>query len=111
MREGNVTLGKCRITPIKVGQLGDVICHFCGRYYSEGCIETTFHSDEAKEEYQTMCIRCFLDAPEIKEMARVGNNEQTLNALVKKWDVDYKKALKRKLAINDKRKPLIGKAY
>jgi hypothetical protein len=109
MREGNVTVGKCRITPIKVGQLGDVRCPFCGRYYSKGCIETKFHFDEAKEEYRPMCIRCFLGAPEIKEMARVGNNEQTLNALVKKWDVDYEKALERKLAINDKRKPLIGK--
>ena len=101
-------MGKCRITPIKVGQLGDVRCPFCGCYYSEGCIETTFHSEEAKEEYRPMCIRCFLGAPEIKEMARVGNNEQMLNALVIKWDVDYEKALERKLDMNDKRKPPIG---
>jgi hypothetical protein len=49
-----------------------------------------------------------LGTPEIKEMARVGNNDQMLHALVKKWDVDYEKALELKLAINDKRKPPIG---
>jgi hypothetical protein len=94
-----------------VGQLSGVRCPFCGRYYSEGCIETTPNSDEVKDEYRPMCIRCFLGTLEIKEMARIGNNQQMLNALVKKWDVDYEKALEIKLAINDKRKPLIGKPF
>jgi hypothetical protein len=98
-------VNKFKITPIKVGQLGDVKCPFCGRFYSEGCIETTPPSDRAKEEYRPMCIRCILGAPEIKEMAMVGNNEQMLDGLVKKWDVDYEKALERKLAMSDKRKP------
>jgi hypothetical protein len=97
-------VSKIGITPIKVGQLGDMKCPFCGRFYSEGHIETTPHSNEAKEEYRPICIRCFLSAPEIKEMARAGNNMQMLNALVKKWDIDYAKALERKLVMNDKRK-------
>jgi hypothetical protein len=80
-------VGKCRITAIKVEQLGDVMCPYCGRYYSEGCIETTFHSNEAKEEYRPMCIRCFLGAPEIKEMAMVGNNEQMLSVSFKKTTI------------------------
>jgi hypothetical protein len=45
----------------------------------------------------------------MEEISSVGNNGQIFAALIKRWDIDYKKALECKLSKKSKRKSSIVK--
>ncbi|MCW4030252.1 MAG: hypothetical protein NWE92_11470 [Candidatus Bathyarchaeota archaeon] len=89
---------KSKITPIEIGKLSNVKCSICGRFLSE-------YSIKGNGKYPTMCTRCVLNTPAVKEIASTGNNERILAALVKQWDIDYEKELEKKFAKIIRRKP------
>ncbi|MCW3999536.1 MAG: hypothetical protein NWE93_04805 [Candidatus Bathyarchaeota archaeon] len=75
---------------IKIGELSDVKCPLCGRFFPENQLEIP-------GEVPAMCVRCVIDAPVMRQIASDVNNSALLDDLIANWDDAYKKALHRKL--------------
>ena len=89
-----------------VGELSDVKCPLCGRFYSkkEAAIKTIAKEDQ-EDGLKTvnMCIRCLWTAPDIAKHIDPVKKKSWLQWITD-YDFTYDKALERKM--NKKLKPL-----
>ena len=88
-----------------VGELSDVKCPSCGRFYSkkEAAIKTIAKEDQEDGlETVNMCIRCLWTAPDIAKHI-VPIKKKSWQQWITDYDFTYDKALERKM--NKKLKP------
>ena len=77
--------------------LSDEQCPLCGRYFTN--FEIDFINDikpNGKYDKVPYCSRCVLTSPTIRDMIE-PSNPKSYEALIKKWDENYRTKLSKKL--------------